>query len=72
MQDGGGDVARALLADVHLALGEVALESETYDKAVIDMRKFQQIDRQCNKENGFEQIGANVTLKMSEILLNWP
>ncbi|CAH0667111.1 unnamed protein product [Chilo suppressalis] len=35
---GGGDSARALLADVHLALGEVALESETYDKAVIDMQ----------------------------------
>lgn len=35
----GGQAARALLADVHLALGEVALESETYDKAVIDMRE---------------------------------
>ncbi|XP_026728941.1 nuclear autoantigenic sperm protein [Trichoplusia ni] len=34
----GGAAARALLADVHLALGEVALESETYDKAVIDMQ----------------------------------
>ncbi|KAJ8728311.1 hypothetical protein PYW08_016696 [Mythimna loreyi] len=38
VQDCGGDAARALLADVHLALGEVALESETYDKAVIDMQ----------------------------------
>ncbi|KAG6463081.1 histone-binding protein N1/N2 [Manduca sexta] len=38
VQEGGGDAARALLADVHLALGEVALESETYDKAVIDMQ----------------------------------
>ncbi|CAD0199487.1 unnamed protein product [Chrysodeixis includens] len=38
VQDGGGSAARALLADVHLALGEVALESETYDKAVIDMQ----------------------------------
>ncbi|KOB61576.1 putative nuclear autoantigenic sperm protein, partial [Operophtera brumata] len=37
VQEGGGDGARALLADVHLALGEVALESETYDKAVLDM-----------------------------------
>ncbi|XP_013199592.2 nuclear autoantigenic sperm protein [Amyelois transitella] len=36
--NGGGDAARALLADVHLALGEVALESETYDKAVVDMQ----------------------------------
>ncbi|XP_034830564.1 protein HGV2 [Maniola hyperantus] len=35
--ESGGEAARALLADVHLALGEVALESETYDKAVIDM-----------------------------------
>lgn len=34
-----GDGPRALLAEVHLALGEVALESETYDKAVIDMRE---------------------------------
>ncbi|CAH2106174.1 unnamed protein product [Euphydryas editha] len=33
----GGSSGRALLADVHLALGEVALESETYDKAVLDM-----------------------------------
>lgn len=40
VQDGGGNAARTLLADVHLALGEVALESETYDKAVVDMRKF--------------------------------
>ncbi|KAI5652044.1 SHNi-TPR domain-containing protein [Phthorimaea operculella] len=38
VQDGGGVAARALLADVHLALGEVALESETYDKAVADMQ----------------------------------
>ncbi|KAJ8729943.1 hypothetical protein PYW07_016981 [Mythimna separata] len=38
VQDCGGDAARALLADVHLALGEVALESETYDKAVTDMQ----------------------------------
>lgn len=37
---GGGAAARALLADTHLALGEVALESETYDKAVLDMRKY--------------------------------
>lgn len=32
-----GSAGRALLADAHLALGEVALESETYDKAVLDM-----------------------------------
>lgn len=38
VQDLGGDPARALLADVHLTLGEVALESETYDKAVVDMQ----------------------------------
>lgn len=37
-EGGGSTAARALLADVHLALGEVALESETYDKAVIDMQ----------------------------------
>ena len=35
--ESGAMAARALLADVHLALGEVALESETYDKAVVDM-----------------------------------
>nr|XP_021184247.2 histone-binding protein N1/N2 [Helicoverpa armigera] len=38
VQEGGGDVSRAQLADVYLALGEVALESETYDKAVTDMQ----------------------------------
>uniref|UniRef100_A0A2A4ITI6 Tetratricopeptide SHNi-TPR domain-containing protein n=1 Tax=Heliothis virescens TaxID=7102 RepID=A0A2A4ITI6_HELVI len=38
VQENGGDAARAQLADVYLALGEVALESETYDKAVTDMQ----------------------------------
>ncbi|XP_063893775.1 histone-binding protein N1/N2 [Helicoverpa armigera] len=38
VQEGGGDASRAQLADVYLALGEVALESETYDKAVTDMQ----------------------------------
>ncbi|XP_047024542.1 histone-binding protein N1/N2 [Helicoverpa zea] len=37
VQEGGG-AGRAQLADVYLALGEVALESETYDKAVTDMQ----------------------------------
>lgn len=37
------NAARALLAEVHLALGEVALESETYDKAVSDMRTYTSI-----------------------------
>lgn len=35
---GGGEAARSLLADAFLALGEVALESATYDKAVADMQ----------------------------------
>ncbi|KAL0893285.1 hypothetical protein ABMA27_014879 [Loxostege sticticalis] len=41
-----GTAARALLADVHLALGEVALESETYDKAVIDMQSCLEIQKE--------------------------
>ncbi|XP_047994903.1 histone-binding protein N1/N2 [Leguminivora glycinivorella] len=44
--EGGGDAARAQLADVHLALGEVALESETYDKAVIDMQSCLEIQKE--------------------------
>ncbi|CAF4823925.1 unnamed protein product [Pieris macdunnoughi] len=38
--------ARSLLADVHLTLGEVALESETYDKAVIDMMSCLEIQKE--------------------------
>ncbi|CAK1547345.1 unnamed protein product [Leptosia nina] len=38
--------ARSLLADVHLALGEVALESETYDKAVVDMLSCLEIQKE--------------------------
>ncbi|CAG4961156.1 unnamed protein product [Parnassius apollo] len=45
VETGGGDGDRALLADVHLALGEVALESETYDKAVIDMMSCLEIQK---------------------------
>ncbi|XP_026750788.2 histone-binding protein N1/N2 [Galleria mellonella] len=41
-----GVAARALLADVHLALGEVALESETYDKAVIDMQSCLELQKE--------------------------
>lgn len=43
---GGGAGARALLADTHLALGEVALESETYDKAVLDMQSCLEIQKE--------------------------
>lgn len=41
----GSDAARALLAEVHLTLGEVALESETYDKAVTDMEHCLEIQK---------------------------
>ncbi|XP_063362321.1 histone-binding protein N1/N2 isoform X2 [Cydia amplana] len=41
-----GAAARAQLADVHLALGEVALESETYDKAVVDMQSCLEIQKE--------------------------
>ncbi|XP_072931808.1 protein HGV2 isoform X2 [Epargyreus clarus] len=40
------DSTRSLLADVYLALGEVALESETYDKAVVDMLKCLDIQKE--------------------------
>ncbi|XP_073945517.1 nuclear autoantigenic sperm protein isoform X2 [Choristoneura fumiferana] len=43
-KDGGA--SRAQLAEVHLALGEVALESETYDKAVIDMQSCLEIQKE--------------------------
>ncbi|XP_061713076.1 histone-binding protein N1/N2 [Cydia pomonella] len=43
---GGGAAARAQLADVLLALGEVALESETYDKAVVDMQSCLEIQKE--------------------------
>ncbi|KPI93079.1 PREDICTED: protein HGV2 [Papilio xuthus] len=46
VEAGGGDAARTLLADVHLALGEVALESETYDKAVTDMMTCLEIQKE--------------------------
>ncbi|KAJ2937882.1 hypothetical protein O0L34_g18704 [Tuta absoluta] len=46
VQDGGGEAARALLADAHLALGEVALESETYDKAVADMQSCLELQKE--------------------------
>ncbi|XP_063534185.1 histone-binding protein N1/N2 isoform X3 [Cydia strobilella] len=42
----GGGAARAQLADVYLALGEVALESETYDKAVVDMQSCLEIQKE--------------------------
>ncbi|XP_059048567.1 histone-binding protein N1/N2 [Achroia grisella] len=45
-EEDGGTPARALLADVHLALGEVALESETYDKAVIDMQSCLELQKE--------------------------
>ncbi|XP_028169767.1 protein HGV2-like isoform X1 [Ostrinia furnacalis] len=45
-QADSGTAARALLADVHLALGEVALESETYDKAVIDMQSCLELQKE--------------------------
>ncbi|XP_026330073.1 histone-binding protein N1/N2-like isoform X2 [Hyposmocoma kahamanoa] len=47
----GGDAARALLADVHLALGEVALESETYDKAVLDMQSCLEIQKELYRSD---------------------
>ncbi|XP_045772226.1 protein HGV2 [Maniola jurtina] len=49
--ESGGEAARALLADVHLALGEVALESETYDKAVIDMMSCLDIQKELYKSD---------------------
>ncbi|XP_039754510.1 histone-binding protein N1/N2 [Pararge aegeria] len=47
----GGDATRALLAEVLLALGEVALESETYDKAVVDMMSCLDIQRELYKSD---------------------
>ncbi|KAM3959194.1 nuclear autoantigenic sperm protein [Aphomia sociella] len=49
--EGGSDAARALLADVHLALGEVALESETYDKAVIDMQSCLELQKELYRSD---------------------
>ncbi|GBP37209.1 Protein HGV2 [Eumeta japonica] len=46
VEGGGGDGARALLAEVYLTLGEVALESETYDKAVLDMQSCLEIQKE--------------------------
>ncbi|XP_049868888.1 histone-binding protein N1/N2 [Pectinophora gossypiella] len=51
VQEGGGDAARALLADVHLALGEVALESETYDKAVTDMQSCLELQKELYRSD---------------------
>ncbi|XP_032522763.2 protein HGV2 [Danaus plexippus] len=48
--ENGKDV-RALLAEVHLALGEVALESETYDKAVADMISCLDIQKELYKSD---------------------
>ncbi|XP_068631535.1 protein HGV2 [Battus philenor] len=45
LETGSGEDVQALLAEVHLVLGEVALESETYDKAVIDMMKCLEIQK---------------------------
>ncbi|XP_038211783.1 histone-binding protein N1/N2 [Zerene cesonia] len=42
---------RTLLADVHLALGEVALESETYDKAVVDMLSCLEIQKELYRSD---------------------
>ncbi|XP_013143653.1 PREDICTED: protein HGV2 [Papilio polytes] len=50
-EGGGGDVTRRLLADVHLALGEVALESETYDKAVTDMMCCLEIQKELHNSD---------------------
>ncbi|CAH0723229.1 unnamed protein product, partial [Brenthis ino] len=49
--ESGAEAARALLADVHLALGEVALESETYDKAVVDMVSCLDIQKELYKSD---------------------
>ncbi|XP_052740184.1 nuclear autoantigenic sperm protein [Bicyclus anynana] len=49
--EAGADAARALLAEVHLALGEVALESETYDKAVVDMVSCLDIQKELYKSD---------------------
>ncbi|CAB3229825.1 unnamed protein product [Arctia plantaginis] len=43
--------ARALLAEVLLALGEVALESETYDKAVSDMQSCLDIQKELYRSD---------------------
>ncbi|CAG9133423.1 unnamed protein product [Plutella xylostella] len=48
---GGGDAARAALADAHLALGEVALESETYDKAVVDMQSCLELQKELYRSD---------------------
>ncbi|CAG4990627.1 unnamed protein product [Colias eurytheme] len=45
------EAARTLLADVHLALGEVALESETYDKAVVDMLSCLEIQKELYRSD---------------------
>ncbi|XP_047529595.1 protein HGV2 [Vanessa atalanta] len=46
-----GAAARAQLADAHLALGEVALESETYDKAVLDMVSCLEIQKELYRSD---------------------
>ncbi|XP_046959603.1 protein HGV2 [Vanessa cardui] len=46
-----GSTARAQLADAHLALGEVALESETYDKAVLDMVSCLEIQKELYRSD---------------------
>ncbi|XP_050683549.1 nuclear autoantigenic sperm protein [Leptidea sinapis] len=45
------DSVKPLLAEVHLTLGEVAIESETYDKAVIDMFKCLEIQKELYKND---------------------
>ncbi|XP_053607500.1 nuclear autoantigenic sperm protein [Plodia interpunctella] len=47
----GDAAARAQLADAHLALGEVALESETYDKAVLDMQRCLEIQKELYRSD---------------------
>nr|XP_026487161.1 protein HGV2 [Vanessa tameamea] len=46
-----GSASRAQLADAHLALGEVALESETYDKAVLDMVSCLEIQKELYRSD---------------------
>ncbi|CAG9786031.1 unnamed protein product [Diatraea saccharalis] len=46
VQEKGDVPARSLLAEVYLTLGEVALESETYDKAVIDMQSCLELQKE--------------------------
>ncbi|XP_050346019.1 protein HGV2 [Nymphalis io] len=46
-----GAESRAQLADAHLALGEVALESETYDKAVLDMVSCLEIQKELYRSD---------------------